>query len=278
MNEQQKEQMRNTHAYDVVSFDPEKRMENFIREFEQCEVEIENKCKEFEGVDVEKIKQKHFDLAVEFLNAESRCMSWAITGPAKFPVKRAEARQRTSEDRLNRLVDFRNGLEKYLKKITRATETEDDKKEKWEKQIEQLKARQEMMKDVNAMIRKGLKKEAEEKYGLEEIKPDCFGVVGYPAYKLSNNLANIKRLEEQVKKIDAMRNTTNEGFEVDGVKVEYDPTEIRYNIYFASIPDEVMRTKLKSHGFKWSPRRQAWTRGAKTMSINTIKEILGVLK
>ena len=58
----------------------------------------------------------------------------------------------------------------------------------------------------------------------------------------------------------------------------FDGDEIRWNISFDSIPEADMRTKLKSHGFKWSPRRQAWTRGAKTMSINTIKEILGVLK
>lgn len=32
--------------------------------------------------------------------------------------------------------------------------------------------------------------------------------------------------------------------------------------------------KLKSHGFKWSPRRRAWTRGAKTIRVETVKKIL----
>ena len=161
-----------------------------------------------------------------------------------------------------------------LKRIVRRNETQDDKKAKWTAQIEALKSKQDMMKSVNALIRKGKIKEAEELAG-GKLPQDFMGRIGFPAYELRNNLANIKRLEAQVKQIDIVRqNKAESGFEFAGGRVEFDPAEIRYNIYFDDIPAEELRSKLKSRGFKWSPKRGAWTRGAKTISINTIKDIL----
>lgn len=272
MNNEQKEQMIKTNAFDGVSFDPEKRLERFISDIESEDNKIDELCQQY-GVDSQKLKDKHFRLAMDYLYAQSRCLSWAITGPARFPVKTQEKRQATCEDRLNRLVYFEDNIEKYLKKITRQAETQDDKKAKWLKQIEELKARQEMMKDVNELIQQGKKEEAEKKYNIT-LEPDWGGEYGFASFELRNNLANIKRLEDQVKTIDACREKSGLNFEFTGGKVEYDAEEIRYNIFFDEKPDEIMRIKLKSHGFKWSPRRGAWTRGAKTIAVETVKKIL----
>lgn len=272
MNNEQKEQMMKTNAFDGVSFDPEKRLERFITGIESEDNKIDELCQQY-GVDSQKLKDKHFRLALDYLYAESRCLSWAITGPARFPVKTQEKRQATCEDKLNRLVYFEDNIEKYLKKITRQAETQDDKKAKWLKQIEDLKARQEMMKDVNKLIRQGKKDEAEKKYNIT-LEKNWFGNYGFESFELRNNLVNIKRLEDQVKTIDCCREKSGLNFEFAGGKVEYDAEEIRYNIFFDEKPDEIMRIKLKSHGFKWSPRRGAWTRGAKTIRVETIKKIV----
>lgn len=272
MNNEQKEQMIKTNAFDGVSFDPEKRLERFISDIESEDNKIDELCQQY-GVDSQKLKDKHFRLALDYLYAQSRCLSWAITGPARFPVKTQEKRQATCEDILNRLVYFEDNIEKYLKKITRQAETQDDKKVKWLKQIEELKARQEMMKDVNKLIRQGKKDEAEKKYNIT-LEKNWFGNYGFESFELRNNLVNIKRLEDQVKTIDCCREKSGLNFEFAGGKVEYDAEEIRYNIFFDEKPDEIMRIKLKSHGFKWSPRRGAWTRGAKTITFETVKKIL----
>lgn len=272
MNNEQKEQMRQTRAFDGVSFDPEKRIEQFIVGIDSEDSKIDELCQQY-GVDSQKLKDKHFRLALDYLYAQSRCLSWAITGPARFPVKTQEKRQATCEDRLNRLVYFEDNIEKYLKKITSQAETQDDKKAKWLKQIEELKARQEMMKDVNKLIRQGKKDEAEKKYNIT-LEPNWSGYYGFESFELRHNLANIKRLEDQVKTIDACREKSGLNFEFAGGKVEYDAEEIRYNIFFDEKPAEEIRTKLKSYGFKWSPRRGAWTRGAKTITVETVKKIL----
>ena len=272
MNNEQKEQMIKTNAFDGVSFDPEKRLERFISDIESEDNKIDELCQQY-GIDSQKLKDKHFRLALDYLYAQSRCLSWAITGPARFPVKTQEKRQANCEDRLNRLVYFEDNIEKYLKKITRQAETQDDKKAKWLKQIEELKARQEMMKDVNKLIRQGKKEEAENKYNIT-LERNWFGNYGFESFELRNNLVTIKRLEDQVKTIDCCREKSGLNFEFAGGKVEYDADEIRYNIFFDEKPDEIMRIKLKSYGFKWSPHRGAWTRGAKTISVETVKKIL----
>lgn len=273
--EEMKEAIIKTNAFNNVSFNPEGRIRRFAVSFEDSVSEIERKCKKY-GVNSERFVEKCFNLAIDYLHAESRCVSWAISGPANFPVARNEKRVNSSMNKLNRYIEFCENVEKTLKRIIRKNETEDEKKEKWIERIEVLKNRQEMMKDVNSMIRKGLIKEAEEKYNIK-IEKNCWGNYGFEGYKLRNNLANIKRLEEQVKQIDTLReNKSESGFEFDGGRVEFNAEEIRYNIFFDDIPEKEKRESLKHNGFKWSPKRNAWTRGAKTISIERIKNILGV--
>ena len=260
-------------AFYHVSFDPEKRAARFIQDFESEASKIKGLCEKY-GVNPERFLKKHYDLSTAYLSSSSRCASWAITGPAKFPVRTMEKRTNYAHNNLNRLVYFRENLEKMLKRIVRRNETPDDKKAKWTAQIEALKSKQDMMKSVNALIRRGQIKEAAELAG-GTLERDFLGRLGFPAYVLRNNLANIKRLEAQVAQIDAARATKAEsGFSFEGGRVEFDAEEIRYNIFFDEKPGEDLRSRLKSHGFKWSPRRGAWTRGAKTIRIEAIKELL----
>jgi len=266
-----KESLSRTNAFYGVSFDPEKRLQRFVQEFEQIHYEIVDKCQEY-GIDPERFIEKHYRLAMNYLCSESRCISWAITGPARFPVAKAQKRSEASLNHLNKYVWFCDNYEKTLKRIVKKSESQDDRKEKWLKMVEQLKQEQEMMKECNKLIRQGKQEEAEKLAGFK-FEPDFLGRIGFPDYKLRNNLANIKRLEQQIKDIDNTRDKC-EGFGFEGGKVEFDAEEIRWNIYFDEKPEEAMRAKLKSHGFKWSPRRTAWTRGAKTLSKNRLVDIL----
>ena len=280
MTNEQIEMMKNTNAFYNVSFDPDKRIDRFISGFAAADERIKDLCQKY-GVDSKRICQKHFDLAMNYLYSQSRCMSWAITGPARFPVAKAQKRNNACEQHMNKFVDFENNIEKLLNRITRKAETEDDKKTKWIKKVEALKARQELMKKANALLRKkditALVALVGETAAAELQKPDFCGRIGFADYELRNNLANIKRLEAQILQIDNTReNKAETGFSFEGGKVEFDAEEIRFNIFFDEKPAEELRTRLKSRGFKWSPRRSAWTRGAKTISIKTIKEILNV--
>lgn len=275
--QEKKDQIIKTDAFYNTSWDPERRIRYFANEFEQEQNQIIELCTKY-GVDAEKFLDKHFRLSMDYLSSERRCASAAVVGFAKFPVERMEKRTEWAMNKLSRLCYFMANIEKTLIKITRPKETEDDKKAKWTLQLEELKARQERMKKANALLRKndieGLVALVGQKAAEELQKPDWAGRVGYVDYQLRNNLANIKRLESQIAQIDRLREKEIDDFVFEGGHVEYDPEEIRFNIFFDDKPDEATRSKLKSRGFKWSPRRGAWTRGAKTISMKTIKELL----
>lgn len=275
--QEKKDQIIKTNAFYNTSWDPEKRIKHFAEEFEREHFLIVEICTKY-GVDAEKFLDKHFRLSMDYLSAESRCASAAVVGFAKFPVARMEKKVNSAMNKLSRLNYFLDNMEKTLIKITRPKETEDDKKNKWTLQLEELKARQEMMKQANALLRKkdieGLVALVGEEQARKLQIPDFAGRVGYPDYKLANNLANIKRLESQIDQINKFRDKNVDDYVFEGGHVEYDPEEIRFNIFFDDKPDEETRSRLKSRGFKWSPRRGAWTRGAKTITMKTIKELL----
>ena len=56
MNNEQKEQMIKTNAFDGVSFDPEKRLERFISDIESEDNKIDELCQQY-GIDSQKLKE-----------------------------------------------------------------------------------------------------------------------------------------------------------------------------------------------------------------------------
>lgn len=272
--EEMKQAIIATNAYYATSWDPEKRIAREADNFEKTVCWINELCGSY-GVDPERFIEKRFNLLLKYLNSESRCMSAAVVGFSKFPAARNEKRTNWAHNHLTRIVQFDETLEKKLKRITRPRLSQTEKSDVWEKKIEALKSLQELMKKCNKLIRSGKKAEAEQMAGFKFV-PDYAGRIGFPDYKLRNNLANIKRLEKQIEDVKRMTTKPKEemSFDFNGGRVEYDADEIRFNIFFDEVPEVEKRSKLKSHGFKWSPRRSAWTRGAKTMPISFLKKIL----
>ena len=261
------------NAFYATSFDPEKRSKDFADDYLSFAESIIRFCQAHE-IDPETTINRHFTLTMNYLNAHARCLSSMITGPANFPVARNKRNLEQADNRLSELRWFMDNYQKRLIKSITPKETPDDQKAKWIAQIAELQAKQDMMKDVNKMIRNGQKTDAEQKYNIK-IEKDFLGNEGFGQYKLTNNLATIKRLQAQVAKIDETREQKAEtNFDFPGGRVEFDASEIRYNIFFDKIPDIEMRSAIKSRGFKWSPTRSAWTRGAKTLNIEVLKSTL----
>lgn len=272
--EEMKDAIIRTNAYRATSWDPEKRIMQEAENFEKVAQGIKELCASY-GVSPDRFIEKRFDLLMKFLNAESRCMSAAVVGFSKFPVARNEKRTNWAHNHLTRIVQWDEGLEKTLKRITRPRLSQTEKADEWKKKIDALKARQELMKKCNKLIRAGKQEEAERIAGIKFV-PDFGGRLGFPDYELRNNLANIKRMERQVAAVERMSAKPQEemSFSFGGGRVEYDAEEIRFNIFFDEKPEAEMRANLKKRGFKWSPKRGAWTRGAKTMRVSDLKTIL----
>lgn len=202
---------------------------------------------------------------------DARCPSILISGGSNFPVRKKE-KQNAARDR--NMEEWRRiqGLLDKIKSVGTGGISSDDPQAlaKLEAKLAKLEKHQELMKAANAAIRmkdkeKGDKRLAELGYTPEEIAelraPDFAGRIGYPAYALQNNNANIRRIRERVEELKKRQTEpVPEGWEFDGGQVVVNTDENRLQIIFDGKPDADLRAELKSEGFRWAPSQGAWQR------------------
>jgi hypothetical protein len=82
----------------------------------------------------------------------------------------------------------------------------------------------------------------------------------FEGYMLSNNNAEIKRLERRIAEITHDRETGFTGWEFEGGRAIADTDINRLQLVFDEKPDESRRSELKRNGFKWAPSQGAWQR------------------
>lgn len=83
----------------------------------------------------------------------------------------------------------------------------------------------------------------------------------FPSYSLSNNSANIRRVEQRIQQLRAaVGRETKETEHHSGVRVVENAEANRVQLIFPGKPDDATRSMLKSHGFRWSPMAGAWQR------------------
>ena len=140
---------------------------------------------------------------------------------------------------------------------------------KLEAKLVKLESAQETMKAVNAYFRKNktlegcpsltpeqitkLQQEMSQSWHLDKSRP-------YPAYMLSNNNAEIRRIRGRIEQIRQHGDTNFAGWEFDGGRVEANKADNRLQVFFDGKPDEAARDELKANGFRWAPSVGAWQR------------------
>lgn len=200
----------------------------------------------------------------------ARCPSILISGGGNFPVRKKE-KQNAARDRNLEEWNYIQGLLDKIRSVGTGGISSDDPQavEKLEAKLAALEKHQEMMKAANAAIRmkdpaKGDAKLAELGYTPEDIaklrEPDFCGRIGYPAYALQNNNANIRRIRGRIAELKKRTESTPEGWEFDGGRVVVNTTENRLQVIFDGKPDADVRTELKGEGFRWAPSQGAWQR------------------
>lgn len=144
--------------------------------------------------------------------------------------------------------------------------------EKLKAKIETLKAAQERMKAANAAIRKHQKDGPEAQQAALEalgfkpdqakslLAPDVMGNIGFASYSLSNNNANIRRLEERVKTLEKASTLEDRTTEFAWGKVRENKEINRIQFLFDGKPDGAVRDLMKKSGFRWAPSEGAWQR------------------
>ena len=217
---------------------------------------------------------------------EARCPSILVSGGGNFPVRKKE-KQNAARDRNLEEWNYIQGLLDKIRGVGTGGISSDDPQavEKLEAKLAALEKHQEMMKAANAAIRmkdpaKGDAKLAELGYTPEDIAklraPDFCGRIGYPAYELQHNNANIRSIRGRIAELKKRTENTPEGWEFDGGRVVVNTTENRLQIIFDGKPDADVRTELKGEGFRWAPSQGAWQRQLTDNAMRAARRIKAI--
>lgn len=222
---------------------------------------------------------------------KASCPSVMISGAANFPVNKKH-KQNAREDRL--WEEYKT-IEAILDKIKsigtgpvdladpHARELLSDQLQKLQKKLEDDKA-------LNAYYRKhksfegfpGLSAETAAKLSADfaDTRQRCPWIdKPIPDYELTSLRGKIKRVQARIAELDKLQQAQaepNPATDYDGFQLIRNAAENRLQIIFDEIPDPDMREKLKSNGFRWSPRNKAWQRQLTENAERAARSILGI--
>lgn len=255
-------------AHYNTSFTPEKRAASACAGFDGDIAKLESLA-----IPADKIA-KYESLWLKWMNAKSRCLSSMITGPANFPVARNEKNNGYERSAGNECIEYFNKLVAHAEKEAFYTANpnarpvmagDSDAVERLKEKLAAATKAQETMKAVNAAIRKNDRAAIVALLGSEEkaddiLKPDFAGRVGFASYALTNNRAEISRLEDRINEIEKRKAATPKEITVNGVRVVENPEAMRLQVFFDGKPAPDIIALMKSNAFKWAPSVGAWQR------------------
>ena len=204
---------------------------------------------------------------------DARVPSVMVAGPAKFPVKAKEKQNAARDSNMAEYQEIQGLLDKITSCGMGGVMSDDpaalDKLRAKLKKLEDLQAK---MKAVNAYYRKHKTLEGCPDLTTGEIQAISAEMKNswrsnpapFEAYELTNNNATIKRTRERVAALEAEAARAvaggTEDYEGKGYTLRENTDICRIQFIFDGKPDDDVRSLLKSHGFKWSPREGAWQR------------------
>ena len=191
----------------------------------------------------------------------SNHVSVMISGPSNYPMKKHE-KFLAREDKLWAEYDeLKNYIEYGISKILNGDKIikSDDSNAlaKLTDKLEKALAEHQGYKDHNIKARR-------------EKSP------ALPAYVLRNSNGRIKAIKDRIARLEKLAQQETKEIDVadTDIKIIDNVEANRLQIIFPDKPSDTVRTKLKSHGFRWSPTYGAWQRFRGNNSMYAAKQVL----
>jgi hypothetical protein len=179
-------------------------------------------------------------------------------GRHRAAIRRADNAMRASIEADKRAKELRGRAESVGQ--GGISSDDPDAIQKLQAEIGAASERQEKMKATNVAWRKAGNKAGRQADGSWIDQP-------FAPFQLSNNSANIKRMEKRIAQLQANAKRAEEaGGEEKRVRyqgiceVVENFDENRLQIVFDGKPSAEVRGELKSNGFRWAPSQEAWQR------------------
>ncbi len=279
-----------------TSFHPEKRAEYYCQGFDAAQDELRAL-----GASEETLTKSE-RLFVAWMHAKSNCLSSMITGPARFPVARAQKATNSEENRSREYYDHFERVkkainrEKYLEENPYArpiSNDDSDALERLKAKLQRLEEERERNNQINRIVRKAPRAECtlEKVKALEELgisaglitklfQPGQVGGKGIPSWVNQNLGGNIQSIKQRIASLEAMaKKDSVESDLCPGVKFVTDTEAMRVYFEFDGKPETEVRQLLKSSGFRWTPSKGHWGRkltGNAQYAANKVAQALKV--
>ncbi len=290
-------------AHQGTSFSPERRGEQLIKEFTEL---LEADLKEIGPENHEQYATRYKRYLSDWLGAKSRCLSSMITGPARFPVERNRKANEAEHRKYETFMQWREKAKKAIARQNKPKYSNDSELERYRVKLANCIKSQEFMKAVNAVVRKKIDNATKieainltaQNMGLNVgpdfaqmiLTPDYCGRIGFASYALTNNNAEIHRLEGRIKELEAKAKAEQEAKEAEAndpdlqansypikggnVVVNFETNRIQ--VFYHEKPDEDTRNRLKGKAFKWAPSQSAWQRQLTNNAIYDTNQLFDI--
>lgn len=263
--EQYKETAR--RAYKNTSFYPEEKAE---RDLKDLKLHLLSVKEEIDGSQLTNEKKfsiytwyenKLISLQLSYWSAESRCVSWAITGRGGLNLNQANKTRDIANNQMGELLDFWNY--DISKLIAKNLPNEIKSKIKDEADIKSLDSYiQGCLEKAHRYTHQLLQSKIERLINAGKIGTAEYAISKCREHKIFTERNKIFKLFEEMKVKLASLNEKpqNKEYQINGIKI-LENTEInRLQIFFDGKPDSETISKLKAKAWNWSPRNKAWQR------------------
>lgn len=246
-------------AFDGTSFSPEERGAHYIRDYEAALNDDLNNIPEDER---ERYITKYKEWVRILFDKHSRILSAMITGPARFPTRRNEKANNSYDSTTKEFNEWRErSLKAIARRIEEAKPAEQKEAEEWERvqnMIDNHFLPTNLYNKLETIARNGkvelIKKAIDYIKELNEKRTRPIFTSRHKFWKLAEVAQN------SIAKKEASESKNSVEIEFEGGKIVKNFSEDRLQIIFPGKPDYETITKLKSNGFRWSPRFMAWQR------------------
>lgn len=279
-------------AYNNISFSPEQRGESIVREYS---AELTGDISNMPESDKVAYISRYEALLLNWLSAKSRTISTMITGPANFPVRRAE---KANQSEQNRYSEFRDWRDKALKGIAKRKEDSKPQDQKDSEVFEYTK--NQILSSCQTII--GIDNGTERGYsralfvsnltgrinriaktGNIELLAKCLDLikevnesVKKPVISNSNSIWKLLEVAEATREAKFDReNKPNREFKIESGIVLLNYEADRLQLIFDSKPEYSIISKLKQNAFRWSPTNSAWQRQLTNNAIYAAVNVVG---
>lgn len=275
-------------AHNWTSFSPEIRGKQMI---EGYNAELNEDLNELraQGVAPETLneyKLRYERLLSSYIGAKSNCFSAMITGPARFNTRKHEKANRSEQKHYEIFREWREKAKKAIIKKMQPVKTFSSELERYRADLEYMQKNHELMKEGNKKIKDALKLG----YNIDDYLTTTFGIKPHMlewtmkfGFGLTNNNANMKRVEQRIKELEAKEAKRQDSPET---KIKFEGGEIllnyeddRIQVFFDSRPtrEELQEWKQKGlNSYNWSPSNNCWQRKITANAIWSAKRTFNV--